>query len=34
MFIYLNKIVYYQGKHKIILSLTYYNIYRILIFKR
>jgi hypothetical protein len=34
MFIYLKKIVCWQGKHITVLRLTYYNIYEILVFKR
>jgi hypothetical protein len=33
MFIYLKRRVYWQGKHRDVLSLTYYYNYRILIFK-
>jgi hypothetical protein len=34
MFIYLKKIVCWQGKHRTVLSLTYYYIYEILEFNQ
>jgi hypothetical protein len=33
IFIYLTKIICYQGKHRTVLSLTYCYIYEILVFK-